>query len=129
MLGDFVDRMGLGEVSVSPFDVVQPDILFVSKSRRHISTQNNIQGAPDLVIEVLSPSNASRDWGTKGSMYEEHGVLEYWVVDPDARQVWVMGRTDDTLVEVGSYKVGDVLVSPLLTGFTAALTEVFQAPW
>jgi Uma2 family endonuclease len=76
MLGDFVDRMGLGEVSVSPFDVVlcdtnvvQPDILFVSKSRRHISTQNNIQGAPDLVIEVLSPSNASRDWSTKRSMY------------------------------------------------------------
>jgi Uma2 family endonuclease len=133
-LRTFVDRMGIGEVFVAPLDVVlsgtnvvQPDVLFVSNERQHISTPANIRGTPDLVVEVLSPSTTSRDWRTKLDIYNEHGVREYWVADPEAQRVWVLTRGDGELKEVGNYGKGDTLISPLLEGFSADLDEVFPA--
>ena len=94
-LDTFVEERGLGEVFYAPCDVVlsdvnvvQPDLLFVSTEQAHIITRENIRGAPDLVVEILSPSTASRDWRDKLDLYAEHGVKEYWVVDPDAQRVW-----------------------------------------
>ena len=78
------------DVVLSDTDVVQPDILFVSNERMGIVTEDNIQGAPDLVIEILSPSTAERDRTFKRSLYARHGVREYWLVDPDARSVEVL---------------------------------------
>ena len=134
MLNSFVDQMGLGEVLSAPLDVilsdanvVQPDVLFVSNQREHIIDDTNIKGAPDLVVEILSPSTASRDWRTKLDLYAQHGVREYWVVDPDGQRVWVMAGTDGTLTELANYGRGDTLTSPTLTGFTANLDQVFPA--
>ncbi len=134
LLADFVEGMDLGDVFIAPLDVilsevnvVQPDLLFISNARHHILTDANVQGAPDLVVEILSPSTASRDWRTKLDLYAEYGVQEYWVVDPDAQRVWVMARTEGSLVEVAHYGPSDTLTSPILQGFTANLSEVFEA--
>ena len=133
-LDTFVEERGLGEVFYAPCDVVlsdvnvvQPDLLFVSTEQAHIITRENIRGAPDLVVEILSPSTASRDWRDKLDLYAEHGVKEYWVVDPDAQRVWVMAQREGGFDEVGTYGSGDVLTSPTLEGFTVDLDEIFQA--
>ena len=85
----FVKENDLGRVFSAPTDVVlsdtivvQPDLLFVSKQRAHIITEQNIQGAPDLVVEILSPSTANRDWTIKRGFYARYGVKELWIVDP-----------------------------------------------
>jgi Uma2 family endonuclease len=134
LLTVFVGQMALGRVFIAPLDVVlsdtsvvQPDVLFISSQREHIIMEDNIQEAPDLVVEVLSPSTASRDWRTKLDLYAQHGVREYWVVDPDGQRVWVMAGTDGTLTELANYGRGDTLTSPTLTGFTANLDQVFPA--
>jgi len=93
-LGDFVEDCRLGIVFVAPYDVilgkhdvVEPDLVFVSTARRSIITSKNIQGAPDLLIEVLSPSTADRDTRDKRNIYARCGVPFYWIVDPDRRSV------------------------------------------
>ena len=76
-------------------DRVQPDILFVSNERRGIVGEKSVQGPPDLVVEILSPSTAHRDRGVKLDLYARCGVREYWIVDPeeDVVDVWRFGRT------------------------------------
>ena len=132
LLADFVEGADLGELLGAPLDVVlsdtnvvQPDLLFVSTGRQHIITDTNIQGAPDLVVEILSPSTTSRDWRIKMDLYAQHGVREYWIVDPEGQRVWVMAGGDGVLDEVGNYARGDTLISPTLTGFSTALDQVF----
>lgn len=84
----YVKANGLGEIYEAPFDVlfshhdvVQPDVLFVSRENLSIVGENNIQGAPDLIIEILSPTTAERDLDLK-KLYARHAVKEYWIVDP-----------------------------------------------
>ena len=135
LLADFAEEASLGQVFVAPFDVVlsdtnvvQPDIVFISRDRMRMLTEANIRGAPDLVVEVMSPSTASRDWRDKLDLYAEHGVQEYWVVDPDGQRVWVMSRVDDELTEVANHGASDAITSPVLTGFSAQLSQVFRRP-
>ncbi len=85
----FVEERALGEVLYAPMDVYlsdtevyQPDILFISKERMSIIGEKKIEAAPDLVIEILSPSSAYYDLRHKKNVYETSGVKEYWVVDP-----------------------------------------------
>ncbi len=96
LLYRFVEENGLGEVLVSPFDVifaegdyVEPDIVFVRTDRLEILTERGAEGAPDLLVEVLSPSTSARDLGLKLDRYRLFGVAEYWVIDPDERAVLV----------------------------------------
>jgi len=92
----FVDERNLGEVYPAPTDVflseshyVQPDLVFVRHERMDIVTERGIEGAPDLIVEVVSPSTALRDRGVKRERYAELGVPLYWVVDADLRQIEV----------------------------------------
>ena len=124
----------MGKVYFAPFDVVlsdtdvvQPDIMFVSREREHIITHANIQGAPDLVVEILSPSTAERDRTVKRRLYAEHGVKEYWQVEPEAQTVTVLLLRDGIFEEVGSYGKGQSLSSPTLEGFIVSLDEIFPA--
>ena len=78
------------DVVLSDTDVVQPDLLFISSERAHIITPANIQGAPDLIVEIRSDSTAERDETLKRKLYAERGVKEYWLVDPEAMTITVL---------------------------------------
>ncbi len=132
-LASFVDERGLGRVFFSPTDVVlsdtdtvQPDLIFVSQEREHIITRANIQGAPDLVVEILSPSTARRDWNEKLNLYARHGVKEYWLISPEYRMIWVFVLGSATFEEAGRYGEDDTLASPALPGFSLNLGKVFR---
>ena len=93
---------GYGELLFAPVGVefpdtregVQPDILFISNERLDIVGDDWLRGAPDLVIEILSPSTAARDRNIKRKLYDRHGVAEYWIVDPKSETVEVWGFTE-----------------------------------
>jgi len=128
----FADDRDLGKVLHAPYDVVlsdtdvvQPDILFVSNERAHIRTPANIRGAPDLVVEILSPSSTSRDWREKFELYSKHGVKEYWVVDPANRVVWLALRRGGALEIAGTYGIGDTVSSTVLAGFSVKVDDIF----
>ena len=129
----FVDENDLGRVFHAPYDVlftdtdvVQPDVMFVSKERYHIRTPANIQGAPDLAVEILSPSSSRRDWHDKRELYARHGVREYWIVDPTHRIVSVLQLRDGVLEITQICAEGDAVESTVLEGFSVSLVELFQ---
>ncbi|HUW63695.1 MAG TPA: Uma2 family endonuclease [Spirochaetia bacterium] len=105
--------------------VARPDVLFVSKERMAIIGELNVQGAPDLVVEVLSLSTAAHDRKTKSQLYYENGVKEYWIVDPDGAvvEVFVPGEKNWTLM--GAFDHEDVLTTTLLPGLKIKLQDVF----
>jgi Uma2 family endonuclease len=118
------------DVVFSHFDVVEPDLLFVSDSRRKILTRKNVQGAPDLVVEVGSPGTRRRDELLKHQLYERFGVSEYWVVDPDLDLIKVHRLIDGRYTRVAELTLGagDVLTTPLLPGLELPLAEIFAEP-
>ena len=133
-LGGFVKAHRLGrllvaptDVLLSPYDIVQPDLLFVSNERAAIVELKNIQGAPDLVIEILSPSTNRLDKVLKLDAYERCGVQAYWIFDRARQGVQPYERTDDWLLPRPflSADAGDVLTSSLLPGFELPLAELF----
>ncbi len=128
----FARRTGLGRVYIAPFDivfsnhdVVQPDVIFVSNDRLDIITPDNIQGAPDLVIEVLLPSTGHRDRTFKRALYARHGVREFWLVDTDTRTIEVLQLDEEGYQTVGTYSVGQTLTSPTLAGFGLNIDDLF----
>ncbi len=128
----YVNERGLGTVVAAPTDVVlsdtdvvQPDVLFVSSQRSQIVTRENVRGAPDLVVEILSPATAERDQTVKLGLYAQHGVIEYWIVDPDAKTIRVLLRGEGRFGVDGIYGEGDTLRSPTLTGFSSDLDAIF----
>jgi len=95
-LGSFVLEKGLGKIFHAPVDVYfeetetyQPDIIFISKERLEIIEEERIKGAPDLVVEIISPSTAYYDLKKKFKIYEKHGVKEYWIVDSEERSITI----------------------------------------
>ncbi len=135
-LDGFVLRHDLGEIFVSPLDVllswndvVQPDLFFISKERSEISTEENVLGAPDLVIEILSPKTRKLDEGVKLQRYERFGVREYWMIDGFRKGVTVCRPIDGAFqrLPVLSAAAGDVLTIPLLPGLEIPLAELFRA--
>ncbi len=117
------------DVVLSDRDVVQPDVLFVSNERREI-VGDRVNGAPDLLVEIVSPSTRRADHVTKRHLYDRAGVREYWIVDPEIEVVKVYRRSDNgTFPKVAepSREGGGVLETPLLPGFALPLTDLFEA--
>ena len=134
-LNQFVHDHSHGRVFFAPLDVVlsnhdvaQPDVLFVSNARSAIITEANIQGAPDLVVEILSPGTLVYDRGYKQALYGRHGVQEYWLVDPDAETVEVLTLGDQGLTPLATYRRGDLIASHLLEGLALEMNQVFSQP-
>lgn len=118
-LRTFVATHDLGKVQTAPLDVYlgkenvfQPDILFIAKDRLNIVQNGKVKGAPDLVIEILSPGSEDYDHNEKREVYERFGVKEYWIVEPLTKQVTGYTLRNDSYVEIPS-KPG-AITSPLL---------------
>ena len=136
-LGLFVKQRKLGKIFVAPYDVilsdenvVQPDILFISASRADVITQKHVRGAPDLIVEILSEKTRKIDEIIKRKLYEQFGVYEYWVVDPELECVKVYRRTDggyDRIAEL-TREAGDSLTTPLLEDLDIPLADIFESP-
>lgn len=127
----------LGAVLTSPLDVVlseenvvQPDVVFIPHNRMEIIGEENVRGAPALVVEILSPSTFGRDRAVKREIYERFGVREYWIVDPGQRRIERLA-----LIEQGRgygapqvLGAGDVMTSPLFPGLAIDVRQVFDNP-
>lgn len=116
------------DVVLSEQDVVQPDLLYISEARAHIVTDKNIQGAPDLVVEIVSESSRRLDELTKRKFYERFGVEEYWIVDPELDTMKIYTRSGDAFERARelSKETGDTLESALFPGLSLALAELFR---
>lgn len=100
-------------------------MFFVTADRLNIITENNVQGAPDLVVEVLSASTADVDRGFKQHLYAINGVREYWLIDPDTRQIEVLTLGEGGYARSGVYGEGEMVTSLLLTGLHIAVNDIF----
>ena len=131
----YAEEKGLGEVLDAPCDVyldeetvVQPDILFISKENQGIiDYKDGILGAPDLIVEVISPGSFAIDRFDKKRAYEKAGVREYWLVDPNnlSVEIYKNGGQQFELAQVAS-EAGKVQ-STILEGFEVDIQSLFIA--
>ncbi|HET7437036.1 MAG TPA: Uma2 family endonuclease [Thermoanaerobaculia bacterium] len=128
-LGNYTRASRLGRIFAAPYDVVlsasdivEPDLVFVKFDRAHIIAEAHIEGAPDLVIEILSPGTRKRDETIKRKLYERAGVFEYWLVDPESERITIYRNDGARFARV---EVGAVITSLVLPGFELALADVF----
>lgn len=132
LIGNFLDTHPLGEAIISPSDVrlgdgdvYQPDLYYVSRERLGILEKQGAHGAPDLVVEILSPSTARLDRETKLEVYERAGVREIWFVNLWHDQVEVHRLASGaTAPGVTILNPADELTTPLLPGLTIAVSEI-----
>lgn len=132
-LGYYVIQNRLGEVSQAPLDVrlgeetvLQPDLIFISTARAGIIQENWIEGAPDLVVEVLSPSTAGHDRAVKLPIYAQAGVPELWFIDPKAKTVEVLSLQGTKYVIEATYAGHHILASNLFPGWQLSLDDLFD---
>lgn len=129
---NYVEENQLGEVHFAPLDVhfdeenvFQPDLLFVSVSRKDI-IQNFIQGAPDLVVEILSKGTKKVDEEEKMKVYGKHNVLEYWMIHPVKKWVKVFENEDGKMVETAVLEEDGSFESKAVEGFVLDVGELFR---
>ena len=135
-LHGFVQAHRLGEVFVAPldvllsyFDVLEPDVLFVGRARLARLEERFVRGAPDLAVEVLSPSTRGRDLMVKRRVYRQFGVAEYWIVDPAQETIEIFrgGGSWFRAAESLSRAAGpQTFFSPLFPGLVLSLNQIFE---
>jgi Uma2 family endonuclease len=133
ILSRWLKQTRAGKLQVAPLDVVlaedeiaQPDLMVILSEHRSRITERNIQGAPDLVVEILSPGSVRLDREKKRELYARHAVPEYWIVSPGERTVEVLQLRGAQYDLAALYEEGETLQSPLLTGFTCNTREIFE---
>ena len=114
------------DVVLSEYDAVQPDISFVSNQRADIVAGGYVQGAPDLIAEILDPGTAEYDRGYKCQLYGRHGVREYWMVDPDAETIDVLSEREDGHVALNSFGSTGELLTVIMEGLPLNLDDLFR---
>lgn len=131
LVGGLVEAEDLGElyfapvdVRLSPHDVVQPDLIFITKARRGIFVENVVEGAPDLVIEILSPSTRINDEVRKARLYAAAGIPEYWIADALTERFSIYVLVDGTYREV-PHQAGSVR-STVLPGLVIDVAALFD---
>jgi Uma2 family endonuclease len=133
MLFRYLDEKPIGELSFAPLDtfltdlnVYQPDILFVSNNRRSVLKEDGVDGAPDFVVEILSPRTAKYDRGAKRDIYGRTGVQELWIVDPELKSVQVFRFAESADAPAGTYGLEQKFTSPIFPGLTIAVAAIFK---
>jgi Uma2 family endonuclease len=128
-----VEGSGIGEVFHAPYDVilsdeniVQPDILVVRKDRSALVGELNLQGAPDIAVEILSPGTRNKDLELKRKIYAAFGIREYWIVDPDADTIEVLVLHEGQYARAVVFGRFDRLSSPLLPDLNLPLGPVLE---
>jgi len=112
------------DVRLSPHDIVEPDLLFIRQDRLHIyKDRGAVQGAPELVVEIISPSSRRIDPGAKKQLYARSGIPEYWLVDPATRQFQLFILLDGRYEEVPA--IDGRLSSAILPGLVIDLAALF----
>lgn len=132
-LYEYVERKKQsGEIYHAPIDVYleetetyQPDIIFISKEMLGIIKEEKIEGAPDLVIEILSPSTAYYDLRHKKEIYAKHGVKEYWIVDPIEKSIEVYENKNSKFMLTVTVEVEGTIKSAVISGFELKLSTIF----
>jgi Uma2 family endonuclease len=112
-------------VILSQEDIVHPDIIFVRHERKSIIGEFEIQGPPDLAVEIFSRDARENDFKAKRKIYTRHGVLEYWIVDLETESVEVLVWSEMGYISAGNYCKTEMLSSPLLPGLGLSISEVF----
>jgi len=132
-LEDFVEARNLGGIFRAPVDVIldpriplalQPDIVYIRRERAEI-VRERIEGAPDLVVEILSPGTRDYDRTEKSARYGTAGVAEYWLADFESRTIEIRRLDQRPPVTVAIFGVTDTLTSPLFPGFTLPVAPTF----
>jgi len=128
----WVRKYKLGKTGIAPLDMVltntratQPDVVFISNERLAI-IQTRLMSAADLVAEVISPNSRRRDRIDKRDLYEQHGVKEYWLIDPEALTVEVLHLVRGEFQLIGRWRPGEAAESRLLKGFHIKVAELFS---
>jgi Uma2 family endonuclease len=133
----YLERQRVGQVFAAPFDVVfsdldvvEPDLLYISRERSGILTDEHVRGSPDLVVEIVSPGTRKTDEVTKRKVYERFDVKEYWVVDPELDAVKVYRRDGGVFARAAELtaEAGDILTTPLLPDFSVSVADLFAMP-
>jgi Uma2 family endonuclease len=133
ILDQFVIEHQLGEILFAPLDVLiqreplrtrQPDLMFVSNEKSGIVGQI-VDGAPDLVVEILSPSNTRTSMEAKLADYSRLGVRECWLVSPEARSMEVLELSRGNWQRLSMYGLGDQVQSNVLPGLALPVAEIF----
>ncbi len=130
-----LDQRQLGVVLVAPFEIhlpgiaqpVQPDVFFIAKEHQPKSGAKLFEGAPDLVIEITSPSTARLDSSVKLNAYQRAGVREYWLADPRTRaiQVYALSAETHEYKQVGQFGAGEMIKSTVLPNLELAVDSIF----
>ena len=133
ILLQYLEKQPLGELYHAPFDVYlsdvdvfQPDIIIVLNHNRGTLTAAGAEGAPDFVVEILSPKTRKLDLEQKRRVYAREGVTELWIIDPDPQTVTVYRFAEDAEHPVMVKRATETLGSPLLPGLAVDLNRVFR---
>ena len=128
-----VRAAGIGRIVIAPYDVhidphntFQPDLMYVSDDRLHILDQMAANGAPDVVVEILSASTRRRDLNEKLPVYVANGVREVWIVDLEATTVTIHADDGSTLAPIRTFGASDTLVSDATPGIAIDLAPIFS---
>ncbi len=134
VMGNFLDAHPVGLVFIAPADVhlsdlnvYQPDVFFIRQENRGIIEEHGIEGAPDLVVEILSKTTEKYDLGLKRSIYARTGVEEMWVIDPAKRTLALYRLAENADVPAATYRAKQRFSSALLPGLTIELPALFAS--
>jgi Uma2 family endonuclease len=132
ILLDYLEKHPIGTLYDAPFDVYlddynvfQPDILVVLKERLSILTDAGAEGAPDFVVEILSPKTARLDRDNKRRVYATSGVRELWIITPESRQIEVYLLPQDAANPAATYGENDTFESALFPGLRFNAAKIF----
>ena len=133
ILRKYLEKHPIGKLYDAPFDVVlneinvfQPDILFVANERKSIFTKQGVEGAPNLVVEILSASTTRLDKGVKKKIYASAGVTELWLIDPDAQTIEIYFLQREAGHPSATHNRRDVFSSPTFPNLKISAAEIFK---